>query len=404
MAKITNPKQRFKCGITRDMEIHISPGELSSKLAEHFKLDQRDISCERIHPSRLLPEYRSALGEDLYLDGMLIPFLILRKRPSEEFAMAFVKKAFDLQGIYLGVHLESSAKEIAKNFFSRRFAEEIATKGDTICPKCKTRLHRKEQRHKTYVLVTITCPNKPWCKWGTSRVVPLTGPRGALSLSVDREDDLDEDKPTENNALACMGSNDEQPVTVPVIDQTKLDAPHECESVIIRAQSVQSESNTQSEPIAITGMQVVLRTKISRDGITIPAGTIGVVYENSGSVVTTRYSHETCWYVQHWLAMSNDEKDENSTFWRDNEPIDSWIGREWIRLMLPSRGFLYNGIVLRTMIDGKLWSRNEQWRIATIDSDDNHDAIIQSLDNMRKISISTKDLYSYFVPVEPKPA
>jgi hypothetical protein len=102
--------------------------------------------------------------------------------------------------------------------------------------------------------------------------------------------------------------------------------------------------------------------------------------------------------------MSNDEKDENSTFWRDNEPIDSWIGREWIRLRLPSRGFLYNGIVLRTMIDGKLWSRNEQWRIATIDPDGNHDAIIQSLYNMRKISISTKDLYSYFVPVEPKPA
>ena len=213
MAKVTNMRVKFDCGIIREFDVHITPEELTKKLAREFSLDPRDISCEILNPDRLKPEFRKALGKSECLDSVLVPFLIMKKEPSKDFAEALFIKTMSLQGIHLvSKQFAESAKEIAKNYFKREFEEDIETKNLALCPKCKTRLHKKEHRHKTHVLVTMTCPNKPWCKWGTSRVVPLTGPRGALERGVDHGD-LGEENPTEIPVQTCGGQLQLKPGT-----------------------------------------------------------------------------------------------------------------------------------------------------------------------------------------------
>ncbi len=165
-------------------KISYDPDMLADQLAKEFNLDRRDISCERMHKDLLKPSKKS-------YDGIVIPFLVLRSEKDHEFLVRFFSRAMAIQGVILGDEFFQTMNPIVRSYLAKNNYQE------TNCPKCSSRLKKIEQRRKDHVLVTLTCPNKPWCKWGTSRVVPLTGPRAALSLSVDHGEDLGPEKPVE---------------------------------------------------------------------------------------------------------------------------------------------------------------------------------------------------------------
>ena len=288
----------------------ISPETLRNILAHEFEIDPRDISCERVNKIHFRPSLREKY------DGMIVPFLIMREEPKEEFFEILFKRATELQGINLGSQLKDTARQVSRSYFNRRLEEEEKTKNDTVCPKCQTRLRKTEQRRKDHVLVTLTCPNRPWCKWGTSRIVPLTGPRKALALSVDREEDLETEKPEAPALTTCGGlltlSTGCDPGAGPVyMGGTSDPRPGRirteelsCESMTIRAQNVKEGIVTGIDP---------------SDWSTWPAGTI-VTHAFSGDAKLLRFEK------QRWVARCSDGREAGLV---DGWKVKQWDWRNW---------------------------------------------------------------------------